>query len=64
MNAAVQSAPPTVFRDWADARAHGLVLSYVFLGWLGSFALMASPSIALDILGVLPAHTPWCWRPI
>jgi fatty acid desaturase len=58
MNAAVQSAPPTLFRDWADARAHGLVLSYVFLGWLGSFALMASRSIALDILGVLLcAHT-------
>ena len=58
MHAAVQSAPPTFFRDRADARAHGLVLSYVFLGWLGSFALMASRSVALDILGVLLcAHT-------
>jgi len=58
MNAAVQSTSPTLFRDWADARAHGLVLSYVFLGWVGSFALMASRSVALDILGVLLcAHT-------
>jgi fatty acid desaturase len=57
MNAAVQSAP-SLFRDWADARAHGLVLSYVLLGWLGSFALMASRSVAVDILGlVLCAHT-------
>jgi fatty acid desaturase len=53
MNAAAQSVPPTLFRDWADARAHSLVLSYVLLGWLGSFALMASHSIALDVLGVL-----------
>jgi fatty acid desaturase len=58
MNAAVQSAPPTLFRDWADARAHGLVLGYVFIGWLGSFALMASHSVVADILGVLLcAHT-------
>jgi fatty acid desaturase len=58
MNAAVPNAPPTLFRDWADATAHGLVLSYVSLGWLGSFALMASRSVALDILGVLLcAHT-------
>jgi fatty acid desaturase len=58
MNAAVQRALPTLFRDRADARAHGLVLSYVFLGWVGSFALMASRSVALDILGVLLcAHT-------
>ena len=57
MNAAVQSAPP-LFRDWADARMHGLVLSYVLLGWLGSFVLMASRSVPLDILGVLLcAHT-------
>jgi fatty acid desaturase len=58
MNATVQNTSPTLFRDWADARAHGLVLSYVLLGWLGSFALMASRSVALDILGVLLcAHT-------
>jgi fatty acid desaturase len=58
MNAAVQSALPTLFRDRSDARAHSLVLSYVFLGWVGSFALMASHSVALDILGVLLcAHT-------
>ncbi len=58
MNAAAKSAPSTLFRDWADARAHGLALSYVFLGWLGSFALMASHSIVLDILGVaLCTHT-------
>ena len=53
MNAAAQTVPPTLFRDWADARAHGLVLSYVVLGWLGSFALMASHSAVRDILGVL-----------
>ncbi len=53
MNAVVHRAPPTLFRDWADARAHSLVLSYVGLGFLGSFALMASRSIGLDILGVL-----------
>jgi fatty acid desaturase len=58
MNAAARNAPPTLFRDWADARAHGLVLSYVVLGWLGSFGLMASRSATLDILGVLLcAHT-------
>ena len=58
MNAAVQNAPATLFRDSADARAHSLVLSYVLLGWLGSFVLMGSRSIALDILGVLVcAHT-------
>ncbi|MGC1458419.1 MAG: fatty acid desaturase [Steroidobacteraceae bacterium] len=53
MNAAAQSVPPTLFRDWPDARAHGLVLSYVLLGWPGSFAVMASHSVVLDILGVL-----------
>jgi fatty acid desaturase len=58
MNAAAQSVPPTLFRDWADARAHSLVLSYVLLGWLGSFALMASHGVVLDILGVvLCVHT-------
>jgi fatty acid desaturase len=58
MNAAVHSAPPRLFRDWADATAHGLVLSYAFLGWFGSFVLMASRSVAFDVLGVLLcAHT-------
>ena len=58
MNAAVKSALPLLFRDRTDARAHGMVLSYVFLGWLGSFALMASRSVAFDILGtLLCAHT-------
>ena len=46
------------FRDQADARAHGLALGYVTLGWLGSFALMGSRNIALDVLGViLCTHT-------
>lgn len=53
MNAAVHSAPPALFRDWADARAHGLVLSYVLVAFLGSFGLMAKPSVALDLVGVL-----------
>ena len=58
MNAAVQNAPATLFRDSADARAHSLVLSYVLLGWPGSFVLMGSRSTALEILGVLLcAHT-------
>lgn len=51
MNAAVQNAPATLFRDSADARAHSMVLSYVLLGWLGSFLLMGSRSIALDVPG-------------
>ena len=53
MNAAVHSVTSMLFRDWADARAHSLVLGYVLLGWVGSFGLMASRSVALDILGVL-----------
>ena len=58
MNATAHSASPTLFRDWADARAHSLVLSYVLVGWLGSFALMATQSVVLDILGViLCVHT-------
>jgi len=58
MNAVAESVPSRLFRDRADARAHGLVLSYVFLGWLGSFALMASHSIVRDILGIaLCTHT-------
>ena len=58
MNAVAESVPSRLFRDRADARAHGLVLSYVFLAWLGSFALMASHSIVRDILGIaLCTHT-------
>jgi fatty acid desaturase len=58
MNAVPQSVPRALFRDWADARAHSLVLGYVVAGFLGSFALMAARTVALDILGVaLCAHT-------
>ena len=42
-----------LFRDREAAAANLCVLSWTTFGWLGSFALMASGSVALDALGVL-----------
>jgi fatty acid desaturase len=53
MSAAVQSAPRSVFRDRADALANTIMLLWVSLGWLASFAFMGAYSIPLNVVGVL-----------
>jgi fatty acid desaturase len=53
MNTTVQSASRGIFRDREGAIANTLVLAWVTLGWLASFALMGADSLALNILGVL-----------
>jgi fatty acid desaturase len=53
MDTTVQSASRGVFRDREGAIANTLVLAWVALGWLASFALMGADSLAFNILGVL-----------
>lgn len=53
MTVAVSGAPRRLFRDRQDALNHSLVLSVAGAAWLGSFALMASGSALLDIIGTL-----------
>jgi fatty acid desaturase len=42
-----------LFRCRQDASAHLLMLGYTIAGWLGSFVLMGSESVALNIIGLL-----------
>ena len=51
----VMSSPATrpLFRDRTAAAANSLALVWASAAWLGSFALMATHSIALNALGVL-----------
>ncbi len=53
MNAAAPAATRSLFRDREAAIANTLLLAWITLGWLGSFALMAAPSIAWNVLGIL-----------
>jgi fatty acid desaturase len=53
MIVAVRTTPRRLFRDREDAFANTLVLLVTSAGWLGSFALMASNSPALNVLGLL-----------
>jgi fatty acid desaturase len=51
-------APRALFRCRNDAIAHSLALGYVMVGWLVSFDLMGSTSLALDLVGLLlSTHT-------
>ena len=53
MNATAETAPRSLFRDREAAFANTFMLAWVSLGWLASFALMRSPEVALNVLGVL-----------
>jgi len=48
-------APPStrLFREQQGTLPNTLALAWVTLGWLGSFVLMASPSVACNVAGVL-----------
>jgi fatty acid desaturase len=53
MNAAIEAAPRRLFRDREAAVNNSLVMAWTCLGWLASFALMAQPAIALNLIGLL-----------
>ena len=53
MTVAASEAPRRLFRDRQDALIHSIVLGVTGSVWLGSFALMTSGSVLLDILGAL-----------
>lgn len=53
MPVAASEAPRRLFRDRQDALIHSIVLGITAIVWLGSFALMTSGSVVLDILGAL-----------
>jgi fatty acid desaturase len=58
MSAAAETASRSLFRDRDGAIANTIVLLWVSLGWIASFAFMGANSIPLNVLGVgLCAHT-------
>ena len=53
MNTTTSFPPRGLFRDREAALANTLVLAWTCVGWLGSFALMGSSTVILNVAGVL-----------